>query len=79
MVSKTLDAGVARESVSEYASPILLVHKNDGSLRMYVAYRIPNSITIKELYPTSIIQHEIAKLAGQACFITLGLASGYLG
>lgn len=77
MVGEMLDAGVVKESISEYASPILLVRKKDGSMRMCVDYRMLNSVTIKERYPMPIIEDEIARLSGQAYFITLDLASGY--
>lgn len=77
MVEEMLDAGVVKESLSEYASPILLVRKKDGSMRMCVDYRMLNSVTVKERYPMPVIEDEIARLTGQACFITLDLASGY--
>lgn len=77
MVDEMLDAGIVRESVSEYASPILLVRKKDGSFRMCIDYRMLNSVTVKERYPIPIIEDEIARLTGQACFISLDLASGY--
>ena len=77
MVGEMLDAGIIRESVSEYASPIILVRKKDGKLRMCVDYRLLNAITVKERYPMPIIEDEIARLSGQAYFITLDLASGY--
>ncbi|XP_063634795.1 uncharacterized protein LOC134805417 [Cydia splendana] len=77
MVGEMLEAGIVRESVSDYASPILLVRKKDGSLRLCVDYRMLNSVTVKERYPMPIIEEEIARLAGQSWFITLDLASGY--
>ncbi|XP_048002638.1 uncharacterized protein LOC125239165 [Leguminivora glycinivorella] len=77
MVDEMLAAGIIRESVSEYASPIILVRKPDGSLRMCIDYRKLNSSTIKERYPMPIIDDEISRLSGQAYFITLDLASGY--
>jgi hypothetical protein len=77
MVGEMLDAGIVRESVSDYASPILLVRKKDGSMRLCVDYRKLNSVTVKERYPMPIIEDEIARLSGQSCFITLDLASGY--
>ncbi|KAG6464791.1 hypothetical protein O3G_MSEX014731 [Manduca sexta] len=76
MIGEMLDAGIIRESTSEYASPIILV-KKDGNYRMCVDYRMLNSITVKERYPMPIIEDEIARLAGQEYFITLDLASGY--
>lgn len=77
MVDEMLSAGIIRESTSEYASPIILVRKPDGSLRMCIDYRKLNSVTVKERYPMPIIEDEIARLSGQAYFITLDLASGY--
>lgn len=77
MIDEMLEAGIVRESTSEYSSPILLVRKKDGSFRLCVDYRLLNSVTIKERYPIPIIEDEIARLSGQGCFITLDLASGY--
>lgn len=77
MVGDMLDAGIIRESVSSYASPIILVKKKDGTARMCVDYRMLNSITVKERYPMPLIEDEIARLSGQACFVTLDLMSGY--
>lgn len=77
MVGEMLDAGIVRESISEYASPIILVRKKDGKQRLCIDYRLLNSITVKERYPMPIIEDEIARLSGQAYFITLDLASGY--
>lgn len=77
MVGEMLEAGVIRESVSNYASPIILVRKKDGKVRMCIDYRMLNSITVKERYPMPIIEDEVCRLAGQAWFITLDLISGY--
>lgn len=77
MITDMLEANIIRESVSEYASPIILVREKDGSARLCVDYRMPNSVTVKERYLMPIIDDEIARLSGQSCFITLDLASGY--
>jgi hypothetical protein len=77
MIDEMLQAGIIRESVSNYASPIILVRKKDGGVRLCVDYRLLNSITIKERYPIPVIEDEISRLAGQAWFITLDLMSGY--
>lgn len=77
MVDDMLEAGIIRESVSNYASPIILVRKKDGNLRMCIDYRMLNSVTVKERYPMPIIDDEVCRLAGQAWFITLDLMSGY--
>lgn len=77
MIEEMLKAGIIRESVSDYASPIILVRKKDGNVRMCIDYRMLNSVTVKERYPMPIIEDEIARLSGQAWFITLDLMSGY--
>lgn len=77
MVNEMLEAGIVRDSVSEYASPIILVRKKDGKMRMCIDYRMLNSLTVKERYPMPNIEDEIARLSGQAYFITLDLTSGY--
>lgn len=38
-IQKSLEQGIIRESSSTYASPIVLVRKKDGKLRMCVDYR----------------------------------------
>ena len=76
MVGEMIESGIVRESVSEYASPVILVRKKDGSFRTCVDYRMLNSVTVKERYPLPLIEDEIARLSGQAYFITLDLASG---
>lgn len=77
MVGEMMEAGIIRESNSEYASPVILVRKKDGRMRMCIDYRMLNSVTVKEHYPMPVIEDEIARLSGQACFITLDLFSGY--
>lgn len=77
MIGEMLESGIIRESVSDFASPIILVRKKDGGQRLCVDYRLLNSITVKERYPMPIIEDEIARLSGQGYFITLDLFSGY--
>lgn len=76
MIGEMLEAEIVRESCSEYSSPKLLVRKKDGTQRMCVDYCMLNSVTIRERYPMPIIEDEVARLSGRACFITLDLASG---
>ena len=43
--------GFIRPSSLPWASPILLVKKKDGTMRMCVEYRAINAVTIKNKYP----------------------------
>lgn len=72
-----LDSHVIRESGSPYASPIMLVKKKDGSLRMCVDYRQLNARTRKDAYPLPRIEESLDAMTEAKWFLTLDLASGY--
>lgn len=76
-VEDLLDGNIIRESESPYASPIILVKKKCGDLRMCVDYRALNSVTIKERFPLPHIDDQLSKLAGKKVFTSLDLYSGY--
>merc|ERR1719328_626473 len=54
-LKELLDKGYIRPSSSPWGSPVLLVEKKDGSLRMVVEYRGLNEVTIKKKYPLPMI------------------------
>ncbi|XP_062404413.1 uncharacterized protein LOC134094507 [Sardina pilchardus] len=72
-----LDSQVIRESSSPYASPIVIVRKKCGGLRMCVDYRQLNSKTRKDAFPLPRIEESVDALSGAQWFSTLDLASGY--
>ena len=76
-LQKMLEEGVIRPSKSEWASPITLVPKKEGSIRFYVAYRKVNAITQKDAHPLPLIQDIFDSLSGAKVFSTLDLKSGY--
>ncbi|KAI5107461.1 hypothetical protein C0J45_3099, partial [Silurus meridionalis] len=76
-INQLLDAQIIRESSSPYASPIVLVKKKDGSLRMCVDYRQLNSKTRRAAFPLPRIEETLDALTGARWFSTLDLASGY--
>ena len=76
-INQLLETKVIRESSSPYASPIVLVRKKDGSLRMCVDYRLLNSKTRKDAFPLPRIEESLDALSGACWFSTLDLASGY--
>lgn len=77
MVEDLIQNVIVQESSSNYASPILLVKKKNGELRLCVDYRALNSKTVKDKYLLPLIDDQLSNLSGNTYFITLDLASGY--
>ena len=69
--------GLARPSKSPWASPCILVPKEDGSLRFCTDYRKINNLTIKDSYPLPLVD-DLIDSVGQAKFVTkIDLLKGY--
>ena len=65
------------ESNSPWASPVILVHKPDGSLRFCVDYRKLNAVTRKDIFPLPHIDDFLDQLSGRKIFSTLDARTGY--
>ena len=70
---------ISEENLGEcpYASPIVVVAKKDGTLRMCVDYRHLNQMTIKDAYPLPRIDEIFTSLHNAYCFVALDLLMGY--
>lgn len=75
-IQELVDQGVVKQSCSPYASPIVVVQKKDGSIRLCVDYRQLNLRTRKDAFPLPRIEESLDALAGARLFSTLDLASG---
>lgn len=62
-----LKKGIIRPSTSEYCSPVVLVRKKSGALRICVDYRLLNSKTRKDAYPLPRIEESMDAISGR-CF-----------
>ena len=71
------NSGVIKPSESPWASPIVLVRKKDGSIRLCVDYRALNSVTKADSFPLPRIDDILDRLGESRYFTTLDLKSGY--
>jgi hypothetical protein len=66
-----LQAGVIEPATSEWASPVVLVPKPDGSLRFYIDYLKLNAFTVRDTYPLPRMDECIDSLRDAVVFSTL--------
>ena len=69
--------GIVRPSSSDYASPVVLVKKKDGSHRLCIDYRLLNRKIIKDRYPLPLIEDQLDQLQDTKVFSTLDLKNGF--
>lgn len=69
--------GGFQRSSSSWASPILLICKKDGTLRICIDYHHLNSVTKLNTFPLPKIDDPLNQLGSAMYFTTLDLAAGY--
>uniref|UniRef100_A0A3B1JBI6 Gypsy retrotransposon integrase-like protein 1 n=1 Tax=Astyanax mexicanus TaxID=7994 RepID=A0A3B1JBI6_ASTMX len=77
VLSEMEEREIIRKSSSEWASPIVLVWKKNGDLRICVDYRWLNSRTVKDAHPLPHQADCLAALGGNAIFSAMDLTSGF--
>ena len=78
-ISKLMNIGCIEPSTSSYASPLVLVRKKNGGLRVCVDYRNVNKDTVPDKYPMPRID-ELVDMVGRrqpTVFSSLDLMRGY--
>ena len=76
-IHKMIEIKVIRRSESPYASPVVVVRKQDGTKRICVDYRRPNRITIPDPEPITPMVELVQKLGKGRFFTKLDLSKGY--
>lgn len=77
VLSEMEEQEIIRKSASEYASPLVLVWKKDGSLRICTDFRWLNARTLKDAHPLPHQSDCLAALGGNTYFSTMDLTSGF--
>ncbi|XP_036345453.1 uncharacterized protein K02A2.6-like [Rhagoletis pomonella] len=65
--------GIVRPSSSDYASPVVLTKKKNGSHRLWVDYRLLNRKIVRDRFPLPLIEDQLDRLQGTKMFSTLDL------
>ena len=76
-LEENLRTGRIRPSKSPMASPVFLIKKKDGTLRLVQDYRKLNEMTIRNSYPLPLISDLINKLKKAKYFTKLDIRWGY--
>ena len=76
-IDMMLKMNVIEPSTSSYASPVVMVKKQDGSTRVCVHYRKLNAVTIFDPEPIRNADEIFAKLSGDKYFSKFDLTKGY--
>ena len=76
-IKEMLEAGVIEEANSEWASPVVLAPKADGTDRFCVDYRRLNLATVPDSYPLPRADDCLDSLGKAHIFTTLDCNSGY--
>ncbi len=72
-----LEKGIIRESTSDWASPVLLVSKPDGGVRLCIDYRRLNQVLKDDKFPMGRLDDLFDSLYGAEYFSKLDIQAGF--
>ena len=73
LLSKLVEAGVARPSKSKWAAPVVLVKKKkDGTMRLTIDYRKLNEVIEQDAFPIPRIDETLEKVGRSKVFHVVG-------
>ena len=76
-IEKLIQKGTVVESTSNYASPIVVVRKRSGDIRLCNDFRLLNAKTVKDAHALPRINESMDALHGSKWFSCLDLQSAY--
>lgn len=76
-IESMLELGVIEPSTSEWCSPVVIVFKKNGTLRICIDFRKLNSISEFDAYPMPRIDDLLDRIGSAAFITTLDLCKGY--
>ncbi|XP_053213836.1 uncharacterized protein LOC128397176 [Panonychus citri] len=76
-INRMKSLGVIVESTSPYSSPVIIVGKKDGGVRICGDFRRLNKDTVPDVYPLPSVQDALDCVSGCKYFSLIDLKSGY--
>ena len=76
-IQDKLDLGVIEPSISPYSSPIVLVPKKNGSVRLCIDFRKLNKVTEFDAEPMPNMEESINRMSGHKYYTKMDLSKGY--
>lgn len=76
-IKEWIDHGIIEPCSSEYASPVVIVKKKDGTPRVCVDFRNLNKKIVKDRHPLPLLEDLIDGLKGACIFSTMDLRNGF--
>jgi hypothetical protein len=76
-IDDELAKGTIEPSKSPCASPVLLVRKPGGGIRVCVDYRALNALTIKDRYPIPLIKETLERLSKSRYYTKLDIVAAF--